>query len=460
MPPTNQAKEPATAVTNARDGRRPGCHPLLFRLTAWASALVLASALGLPLRALAEPTAAERIAELERRLDESLALIQQLSTRVQQLESQNGKPAPANSTEAPQTTERLATVEQQLSQLNAANADRQTADKGLPIHGFADVGVGTRNALYREEKEFSVGQLEFYLNPRLGERTLALFELMFEIDAHGETSTDLERAQIGYQFSDAATVWLGRFHTPFGYYNTAFHHGQQISTSLRRPRFLQFEDNGGMLPVHTVGLWLTGGRPLDSGRLSYDAFIGNAQRIMDGSLDPLSGGSSHGGVIYGGNLGYHFDGALDGLKIGLSGFSDKISDDQQPQNFTRVNTINTYLAYDTDSWENMLELYFFENEDLSGGTGTHHSYAGFVQFGYRLPFEATPYVRYERADLDQTDNFFAHQLNGMSYYRYALGVRYDVDERSALKLELGETHLTDRNVQQWSEALLQYAIRF
>ncbi|MGH8865700.1 MAG: hypothetical protein ACREVZ_13825 [Burkholderiales bacterium] len=413
----------------------------------------------MPVGASAAAAHDERIAELERRLDESLVLIDKLSARVRQLEADDSGVAPAAVDPAPQTTERLAVVEQQLSQLSAASADRQAVDTGLPIHGFADVGAGTHNAIFPDLEGFNVGQLELYLNPRLGERTLALFEMIFEINDQGETGADLERAQIGYQFNDSATVWLGRFHTPFGYYNTAFHHGQQIATSLRRPRFLQFEDTGGFMPVHTVGVWVTGARRLAAGKLTYDLFTGNAQHIVGGSLNPHTAGTNDGDFIFGGNVGYEFSDALDGLKIGLSAFSSEIDDDQLPLNSTQVNSIGAYLAYDTDSWENIAEFYSFDNEDQSGDTGSHGSNVGFIQFGYRLR-SATPYARYERAELDQTDNYFAQQLSGMSYYRYAGGVRFDLDEKSAFKLELADTHVTDRMVQQWNEALLQYSIRF
>ena len=62
--------------------------------------------------------------------------------------------------------------------------------------------------------------------------------------------------------------------------------------------------------------------------------------------------------------------------------------------------------------------------------------------------------------LDQSDKYFALQADGMSYYRTALGLRYDIDLKSALKLEFAHTKNTDRLVDQWTDAMLQYAIRF
>ncbi|MDB6085703.1 MAG: hypothetical protein JWN43_3584, partial [Gammaproteobacteria bacterium] len=256
----------------------------------WAVFLLGSLCLGLP--AGAADNQDDRVSVLEQKLDRSLKLIEQLTDRVKELEAQRaGGPPPAppassvtvaeqstGATESsPQTQARLENVEQQLAQLTDANAARGGGGSGVPLHGFFDVGIGNHTANKPEFKGANVGGLDMYLNPQLGEHTRSLFELTFEVDSHGDVGADLERAQIGYQFSDAATVWIGRFHTPFGYYNTAYHHGQEIATSLRRPRFLLFEDQGGVMPNHTVGAWLTGAEHLSDGKITYDVFVGNGQ---------------------------------------------------------------------------------------------------------------------------------------------------------------------------------------
>jgi hypothetical protein len=110
-------------------------------------------------------------------------------------------------------------------------------------------------------------------------------------------------------------------------------------------------------------------------------------------------------------------------------------------------------------WEWLAEIYLFNNEDLTGHTGAHRSEAGFAQLGYRAG-RFIPYLRYERATLQQADPYFAAQHFGQSYYREALGLRFDIDVKSAVKLEFSNTQLTDRNLTDFGEALIQYAIRF
>jgi hypothetical protein len=409
----------------------------------------------------------DRVTALEQKLDRSLKLIEQLTARVKELEAQragaaasvqNAPPAPP-AEPSPQIQQRLDSVEQQLTQIADSNAARGGGGAGVPLHGFADIGIGNHTANEPGLQGANVGALDMFLNPQLGEHTRALFELTFEVNQQGQVAPDLERAQIGYQFSDAATVWIGRFHTPFGYYNTAFHHGQQIAISLRRPRFILFEDQGGVMPSHTVGAWLTGAEPLTDGKATYDLFVGNGQSISGGEIDPRSGGVDHGGAIYGGNLGYVFGETLNGLKIGASAFRDKIVNDQPYVNFTQVDNVGVYFAYDTDRFENLGEYYRFSDKGLTPVSAMHKSSAGFLQLAWRLPI-ATPYARYERAVLDQSDAYFAAQTEGMSYYRGALGLRFDIDLKSALKFELGRTKNTDRFVQEWTDVLMDYAIRF
>ncbi|HYL00270.1 MAG TPA: hypothetical protein VEU78_03680 [Steroidobacteraceae bacterium] len=461
--------------------------------------LLLAACLGHSLAAAAADTQSDQIAALRKELDQSMQMIRELSQKVHDLEARAAQqpaapaaapgttpatpataqapaaPAPAvpaapaalpPAPAAPDNASRLTSLEQTVAQM-AANAWQRAEDTGMPMHGFADVGVGTHNAEYPQYRGADVGELDFFLTPRLGARTRALFELNFEVGSDGSVGVDLERAQIGYQFSDSATIWLGRFHTPYGFYNTAFHHGQWIAIALRRPRFIEFEDHGGIMPAHTVGLWLTGSERLGDMKVTYDAYLGNSQRISGGVLDMNNAGAPRGSAIVGGNLGLLPGGALDGLKVGIDAFQTRI-DDQDPvpaafpqvsPYFTQVKSYGAYAVYDTDRWEDIAELHFFDDTDLTGHTGSHRSDAGFIQIGYRAG-RFTPYGRYERGSFQQSDPFFAAQLNGNSYDREALGVRFDIDLSSALKMEFAKTSSTDRVMSTYGEALVQYAIRF
>lgn len=414
-------------------------------------------------------------AELEKKLNQALEKIEQLSDKVRQLESEKkppqaitGKPqeqavTPAATSEPPQS-QRIAQLEQQVNQL-ASGMGNRSVDDGVPLHGFIDVGAATSTDA--QPKGANIGKIDFYLTPRISDRTKALVELNVEVGEDGTIGTDLERMQLGYVFSDKLTLWAGRFHTPYGYWNTAFHHGAQIQTSILRPRFLEFEDTGGILPAHNVGLWGTGAFRAGAGKFSYDLFIANGPRIDNGVLDPNLASDDNHSAMVGGNVGYLFSGTLDGLKIGLHGLKGDVDSnayinsvgDALAASRNEINMYGSYVVYLSDAWEVMNEYYAFDDKNIDGGSGSHHSWAAYSQIGYAIA-GWTPYLRVEKTDLDQNDNYFATQESGQSYRRGAIGLRYDLDPKSALKFEAMRTRYTDRDERSVGEGRVQYAVRF
>lgn len=426
------------------------------RLSRIATALVAAGLLSAGLITPVMAQSPAELADLKRQLQSSLDAIRQLSERIKQLETAQAKPA------APDTVkqaERIDSLERQIAEVASAGSSRSSASDGVPLHGFADVGVSTAKR-GDVNKGFNVGTFSLYLTPQIGERIKTLVELAFEVSKAGDLSTDLERAQIGYTFSDNATAWVGRFHTPVGYWNTAFHHGAQIQTSVRRPRFLDFEDKGGIMPMHTVGAWLSGAIPAGPGRVTYDTWVGNSPRISNQVLNFNFAGTTNHNLTTGLNIGYQFrDGALEGLRVGVHGTRARVDDDATPLNTQRTNMSGFYGFYDNDRWEGIAEYYKFKNRDLTTATGSFGSNAWFTQLGYRIA-KFTPYARYEQSKLNQNDLYFASQDSGFSYHRSSVGLRYDIDPRMAVKLELANTSFRDRDPRTGREALLQFAIRF
>jgi len=439
--------------------------------------VALAALLTLPLAARADDAA--RINELEKKLERSLKMIEELATEVRELKAKQ-QPAPSAAA-APvgavpgsaQQAAQIQELKQQVDQLTSSLGAPASNDLGLPLHGFADVDFRTNHT---GDHGFSIGSVDFYLTPQFGDRVKALAELIFEVGQNGTppaVAPDLERLQIGYTFSDDFTLWAGRFHTPYGYWNTAFHHGKQLQTSIDRPRFLDFEDKGGILPAHSVGLWGNGGLKAGDGKVTYDLYIANGSRITGatnpgigaaGTIDPNLFKDDNHSYEYGAKLGYQFGGALDGLVVGAHYLDMKVNDDfvpplNVPFNMTDVQFYGGYGVYVTDDWEILSEYYKFNDRDLSGSTGTHDSWAAYAQIGRPIG-QYTPYIRFERTRLDQNDNYFAWQQTGDSYRRSVLGLRYDINPKVALKAELQNTRYLDREVFTSNELRAQLAVRF
>jgi hypothetical protein len=236
------------------------------------------------------------------------------------------------------------------------------------------------------------------------------------------------------------TLWAGRFHTPFGLWNTSFHHGANLQTSIYRPRFIDFEDKGGIIAAHSVGLWLSGKTSLGSGKLSYDAYFANGSSIRNRVLDFNAYTDDTANKLLGFNVGYAPRGALSGLLLGVHGFASRVNALDATESVlsqTQVRMLGGYAGYDADDWEVVAEYYGFRNADGIGGGG-RNSNAWFAQVGKTFG-QWTPYVRIERAALDPADRYFTSQGSGRSYRRASAGLRYALDPRSSLKLELSSS---------------------
>ena len=435
--------------------------------------------------AAAQTTDSDRIKALEQKFSQSLSLIEQLQKRIDELEHR--QPTLAEAAATPKETEkevssRMEVLEQDVAGLQSSVAKIPT-DTGVPLHGFIDVDYSASKGtvLPYQRQGFRLGTFDIYLTPQIGDRVKGLVEAAFEYPDYGSASgvlgTDLERLQLGYTVDDNLTVWGGRFHTPYGYWNTAFHHGAEIQTSINRPRFVAFEDQGGILPAHTVGAWATGKFDSSMGRINYDLYIGNSDSMRDGQLDYNAVGFDEASPTAGFRVSLSPK-AMPGLVLGLNGLQERIDsfDSNVPTgqvNGTQNGSIGlqmlgAFAYYESDNWELISEYYHFNDSDLFGTAGTNQSWAGFAQAGYHLAERLTGFARYEKAALNQNDPYFALMnggnqgttFYGSSYNRSTLGLRYDLDQRASVKLQF-EQMVDDADADQvvnWMR--MQYAVRF
>lgn len=405
---------------------------------------------------------AGRIRDLERRLEENSRLMEKLAERVRELENK----ATRGHSEAESAVKALPEQQKQEAKTAATSGSYQTfLDDVTWLHGFADAGLtysGRRQGEGSGRKGFSIGALDLYLTPQLGTHFKSLVELIFEINDEGETVAELERLQIGYAFSDSLSLWAGRYHTPLGYWNTAFHHGKQLQTTIQRPKFLDFEEESGILPTHMTGLWGTGVARTGGGKLGYDLYIANGPKVGgSGKLDPNPFSDDNHGLAVGLHVSYDFTGALDGLRLGLHALRTDADTYNSGVRISRseLNLLGGYGVYTADDWEVIGEFYQFLNRDRSGGSGTHGSTLGFLQAG-RLIGRFTPYTRFEFASLDQGDSYFSKLQEGQSYRRILTGIRYDLTPKAALKLEGNHTRIMNRDRDDYFEISSQFSIRF
>ncbi len=449
------------------------------RYPTWRTAALLLALLGVAADVLADDPV-DRVKALEQKLERSLRLIEQLTNRIGELEKKivPGSAATAGVTEpsppsAGRSAPSIATLQDEIDQISQGLSVRGI-DFGLPIHGFADVQAAASSAADPLRlRGFNGGTLDLYLTPQFGNRIRSLVEIAVEYEpGTRSTAIDMERLQLGYTVTDELTLWMGRFHTPFGLWNTSFHHGANLQTSIYRPRFIEFEDRGGIIPAHSVGLWASGKTDVGAGKLTYDAYVSNGPSIRDRELDfnPFTDGDDR--KMLGVNLGFQPSGGLHGLSAGLHVFTSRVaihSASDSIVNRAHLQMVGAYSAYEAKDWEMFAEYYrFFNRDDLADAR--HISHAGFIHAG-RSFGALTPYLRYERASLDPTDIYFNSQRTGRSYSRHVVGARYALDARSSVKFELSHTDEAALNQydgtgivftprSRYQRAAFQYSIAF
>ncbi len=348
---------------------------------------------------------------------------------------------------------------------------------GLPLHGFADAsgGFSSRSTpIDQRISGFKLGTVDLYLTPEFDDKVKSLIEIAFEPDrGTGGINLDVERLQLGYTVTNNDTIWFGRFHTPFGVWNNAYHHGSQLQTSIYRPKFIDFEDAGGIVPAHSVGIWDKGIIRLKKSRINYNTYLVNGSRtILDGTsgpgaLDMNNYRNDKNNFMVGGTISsYHDLGITDSFEIGLHGFLTTINSyngdtyDLTAVHSTDVKMFGGFFSFNKNNWELLSEYYGFYNKDkLVSGAPLLKSHAAFAQFTYNINSIYSSYFRAENSSLNQNDSYFKDQLSGRSYTRYSLGFKKNINSRAAFKLEFLHTS-KDENLNPYNIVQYSYAIRF
>ena len=136
----------------------------------------------------------------------------------------------------------------------------------LKIAGFGDVNFAATEHV-EGPRGFSQGQFALHMTSALSPRVTFFGEISFSARSDAGTGSppatgfnaEIERMILRFDRSDQLKVSFGRYHTPINWWNTFYHHGQWLQTSIQRPEMTQF--GGRFLPVHFVGALVEGALP-------------------------------------------------------------------------------------------------------------------------------------------------------------------------------------------------------
>lgn len=301
----------------------------------------------------------------------------------------------------------------------------QFAEEPIQIIGFADINYLAGDGQTTEG--FTIGQAVAHLVAPVADR-LTVFSEVSATARDSEYSVEIERLIARYDFNNQYTLSGGRYHSPIGYWNTAFHHGSWLQTSAGRPQMVKFGTP--LVPIHFVGLLFEGDVSTDLD-LSYSVGVGNGRH----SNIARSGdaGDTNSSRAWSASLNFRPGRSSNGLNTGLGFYSDRVN----PAGGVEVDEeiFSAFFALDRETPEIIVEYIQAEHDaTTSPASGTMDAF--YAQFAYRLSGTRQafkPYVRVEEVDVEDNDPLLSGL--GLDYEGIIAGVRYDFASSASLKFE-------------------------
>jgi hypothetical protein len=379
-----------------------------------------------------------------------LQRIDKLEARVTQLEA-GAKPgveaAAATSAPAAAPVPAQAAVPGETEQQVAEHPEPERMDVSktlLRIRGFGDMTLRGSDRK-GDTTSFALGQLDLFVTSDVSEKFKFLSEIVFEggpDNIYGVTtgeinhfSVDVERYLIQYSHNDYLNISAGRYHTAIGYYNTAYHHSTWLQTTTGRPLLFEFEDRGGLLPIHNVGVSVNGLIP--SGRLGlhYVAEVGNGRASRNAlAIEPVQNE-----VDENNNKAFNLalfarPEAVQGLQVGFSAYRDVLTPAAVPKVGETI--LDAYGVLVRPGFEWLNEALIIRHAPQ--GSPRVFNTPGFYTQLSKAFGAYRPYFRYQYVNASDIEPIFPDigLRHGPS-----LGLRYDASESVALKLQYDRTFL-------------------
>jgi hypothetical protein len=328
----------------------------------------------------------------------------------------------------------------------------ETLPNGTPrmqIQGYADINLRASNEKGRTTS-FSLGQLDLFITSRLSENLSVLGELILEAEEDNSFTFSAHRLLLRYSPRDYFTLGVGRDHTAIGFYNTAYHHGSWFATAATRPYLFAFENKGGILPLHNVGVSVSGRVPSAPFGLRYVAEVGNGRSVNTTDRSVASAVDENNGKAF--NL------ALlarppkwPGFQMGFSVYRDR----RTPEGVAPIGEtiMAAHVVRRTPRSELLNEGVLIRH---ASGARVFYTSGFYTQFARRFG-DARPYFRYQYVNAPDDDPVFQRlevgRRNGPS-----LGLRYDFSEFAAFKMQFERT--MRRRKESHDELILQLAFTF
>jgi len=338
--------------------------------------------------------------------------------------------------------------EPEPAQSDSAMSDRMDLSKTLlRIRGFGDVSLHG-DTQKGDSTTFSLGQLDLFITSDISDKFKFLGEVVFEggpdniygqnVGQENTFGVDVERYLLQYSYNDYLNISAGRGHTAIGYYNTAYHHSTWLQTTTGRPLLFEFEDNGGILPIHIVGVTASGLVPSGSLGLHYVAEVGNGRE----SRNPFSDEPVQNEVADQNHKAFNLalfakPEAIRGFQTGFSIYRDQLVPANTPKIGETILAAHAILIRPAYEWLNEAVL---DRHSVYGSSAVFNTPGFYTQVSRQFA-AFRPYFRYQYLNAAKNEPVFPDigLRHGPS-----LGLRFDASESVALKFQYDYTSLRNQ----------------
>jgi hypothetical protein len=359
------------------------------------------------------------------------ALLATLFARTEAVQAQ-GAPAPP-AVDAPAAAPAPGPTPTPEPQSDAEPASEEGFEPSLHLKIFSDVNLVKQSG---EKSAFRLGGVDFFLTGELSEQFSALSESLLEF-RDGGTDFDLERIYLEWHPRPWFQLRFGRDHLMMGRYMQTYHHALLLQLATERPLLFAFEDDGGFLPAHQIGVEAKGDVTFPDFVLHYALGLGNGRgQFSDDVLNTVDRNSFKSRLA---QLAVLPDFAP-GLELGVSGYWDRIppGDTSASAEVLIPDAIDEYIlsghaayvAYPVDA---QAEGYWLWHRDRVTQQRSK-MLGGFLQLG--IDWAAwSPYARLEAIERSAEDAFFNASATPLRFTDLRSGLRYSLADQAVLKLE-------------------------
>jgi hypothetical protein len=325
----------------------------------------------------------------------------------------------------------------------------------MKISGFGDMDFSASNlrgasggfgaqTLLQAHTGFNEGQFVLHMSSALSQRVSVFGELSFTARTDAGTGTppvpgfnpEVERLIIRYDLNDYFKLSFGRYHTPINYWNTAFHHGQWLQTTISRPEMTQFGSS--FLPVHFVGSLIEGAVPAGGLNLNYNVGVGNGRGQVISRPGDFGDVNNNRAWLVNAFL---KPSGLYGLRVGGSVYRDELNPLTGPASREWIQS--AHIVWDRETPEFIAEFANVSHTPVAGAVKSN-SQAFYAQTAYRLPImhkALKPYYRFDYMHVPRSDANFRGLVP--VFHSSTVGMRYDITSFAAFKLEWREYNRRD-----------------